>query len=243
MSGNSQTNAKKNELKPWLKKMWCLPTKPSAEFVCAMEDVLDVYKRPYDTKRPTVCMDETSKQLVGQRRAPLPPKPGRRERFDYEYRRNGVANLFMLVEPLTGRCHLKVTERRTKIDWAYLMKELVQIHYPEAETITLVLDNLNTHVKASLYEAFAPEEAKRIAEKLEIHYTPKHGSWLNIAEIHLSILSRQCLDRRIPGLRALTKEVDVWMNNRNQEPIPVDWQFTTDDARIKLKQLYPAMQH
>jgi hypothetical protein len=149
----------------------------------------------------------------------------------------------MLVEPLTGRCRVKVTKRRTKIDWAYLMKELVATHYPEAETITLVLDNLNTHAKASLYEAFAPREAKRIADKLEVHYTPKHGSWLNIAEIHLSILSRQCLDCRSPDPRTLTKEVDAWVNNRNQEPIPVDWRFTTDDARIKLKQLYPAIQH
>lgn len=223
--------------------MWCLPGKPSAEFVCAMEDVLDVYKRPYDPLRPQVCMDETSKQLVGEVRAPLPARPGQPERFDHEYKRNGVANLFTMVEPLTGHTHITITERRTKIDWAHLMKDLVHIHYPQAEMIVLVVDNLNTHTKASLYEAFSPHEAKQIADKLEIHYTPKHASWLNIAEIELSILAQQCLKRRIGQLDILKKEVATWLSKRNQNPAPLDWQFTTDDARIKLKRLYPSLQY
>jgi hypothetical protein len=220
--------------------MWCLPGEPSAEFVCAMEDVLDVYQRPYDPARPQLCVDETSKQLIEETRIPLPPRPGQPEIFDHEYRRNGVANLFMVVEPLTGACQVKVTARRTRTDWAILMKELVDVHYPQAQTIVLVTDNLNTHDKASLYEAFAPEEARRIANKLEIHHTPKHGSWLDMAELQLSVLSRQCLDRRIPDPATLEREVAAWLRKHQNKPI--EWRFTTQDARIKLKKLYPSIQ-
>jgi hypothetical protein len=218
-----------------------LPGKPSAGFVCAMEDVLDVYHRPYDPHRPQVCMDETSKQLVGEVRAPLPPRPGRPERFDTHYVRNGVANLFMVFEPLTGRRHVEVTERHTRSDWAQLMKDLVDIHYPRARQIVLVCDNLNTHEKASLYEAFPPDEAKRIADKLDIHYTPKHASWLNVAECELSVLARQCLDRRIPHAPALKREVTAWTENRNNIAEPLNWRFTIKDARIKMRRLYPAV--
>ena len=206
-----------------------------------MEDVLDVYKRPYDPKRPQICMDETSTQLIGDVRPSLPARRGRPARQDTEYRRNGVANLFSMVEPLTGQVEITVTERRTKVDWAHFMKEVVDVHYPEAEQIVLVLDNLNTHGKASLYEAFPPHQAKRIADKLEIHPTPKHGSWLNIAEVEHSILATQCLDRRIPSLLVLQREVRAWARDRNLHPTPVNWRFTTDDARIKLTRLYPSL--
>ncbi len=207
-----------------------------------MEDVLDVYIRPYDPKRPIVCMDETSKQLIGETRVPLPVRAGRPHRYDYEYTRHGVSNLFMVVEPLAARRQVKVTDRRTRLDWAELMRELVDEHYPDAEVITLVLDNLNTHTPASLYQAFEPEEARRIARRLEFHYTPKHGSWLNMAEIELSVLSRQCLDRRIPDKAILAREVGAWQEERNRKEASVDWRFTTSDARIKLKKLYPSIQ-
>jgi hypothetical protein len=187
-------------------------------------------------------MDETSKQLIGETRLPLPLQAGRPRRYDYEYTRKGVSNLFILFEPLAGRRQVKVTDRRTSRDWAELMRELVDEHYPQAEVITLVLDNLNTHTTASLYEAFAPEEARRIARRLEFHYTPKHGSWLNMAEIELSVLSQQCLDRRIPDKATLEREVAAWEVERNRVGATVDWRFTTDDARIKLKKLYPSMQ-
>ena len=221
--------------------MWCLPDAPSGDFVCAMEDVLDVYTRPYDPKNPTVCIDEASKQLVGEVREPLPVVPGHPARFDSHYVRNGVANLFMMIEPLTGRCQVKVTEHRTKRDWAVVMKDLVDQHYPEADGITLVMDNLSTHKKSALYEVFPPQEAKRIADKIDIHFTPKHGSWLNMAEIGLSVLSRQCLDRRISTIQQLGKEVKAWLTDRNQKPTSINWRFTTKDARIKLKRLYPAL--
>ena len=220
-----------------------------------MEDVLDVYTRPYDPKQPMVCMDETSKQLIGETRLPLRAQRGRLQRYDYEYDRHGVSNLFMLFEPLQARRHVEVTERRTSQDWAQLMRQLVDEHYPEAEIITeiitLVLDNLNTHTCASLYQTFEPEEARRIARRLELHYTPKHGSWLNpvlstvegMAEIELSVLSRQCLDRRIPDQTTLGQEVAAWQDGRNNAGATVDWRFTTDDARIKLKKLYPSIQH
>ena len=221
--------------------MWCLPDAPSGDFVCAMEDVLDVYTRPYDPKNPTVCMDEASKQLVGEVREPLPVVPGHPARFDSHYVRNGVANLFIMIEPLTGRCQVKVTEHRTKRDWAVVMKDLVDQHYPEADGITLVMDNLSTHKKSALYEVFPPQEAKRIADKIDIHFTPKHGSWLNMAEIGLSVLSRQCLDRRISTIQQLGKEVKAWLTDRNQNPTSINWRFTTKDARIKLKRLYPAL--
>ena len=207
-----------------------------------MEDVLDVYKRPYNPKRPMVCLDETSKQLIGETRVPVTASPGQPARYDYEYKRNGVANLFMIFEPLIGKRRVKVTERRTKIDWAYCVREMVDQIYPDAEQIVLVMDNLNTHNKSSLYEAFEPAEAKRIADKLEIHYTPKHGSWLDMAEIELGILSRQCLSRRIENMEQLEKEALAWEKNRNAKKEKVDWQFTTTDARIKLKKLYPSIE-
>jgi transposase len=208
-----------------------------------MEDVLDVYKQPYNGKRPVVCMDELNKQTVKEIRTPLPLKPGEPIKYDTEYERNGTSNIFLSFEPLKGKRQLKVTERRTKIDWAGYIKELVDEGYPEAEKIILIQDNLNTHTGASLYEAFEPAEARRLLEKLEFHYTPKHGSWLNMAEIELSHLSRQCLDRRIPDHETLQKEVLSWLKQRNNEASKVDWQFTTEDARIKLKKLYPTLTH
>lgn len=202
---------------------------------------MDVYKRPYDTRRPNVCLDETSKQLIGETRTPVPACPGQAARYDYEYKRNGVANLFMIFEPLIGKRHVKVTQRRTKIDWAYCVREIVDQVYPDAEQIVLVMDNLNTHNKSSLYEAFEPAEAKRIADKLEIHYTPKHGSWLDMAEIELGILARQCLSRRIDNIEQLKDEVAAWQVIRNAAEAKVNWRFTTEDARIKLRKLYPSI--
>ena len=204
-----------------------------------MEDVLEVYTRPYDERFPQVCLDEKSKQLVGEVREPLTAPPGRAARHDYEYERNGTANLFIVCEPLVGWRHIEVTERRTKLDWARCIKELVDVHYPHAEKIVLVMDNLNTHTPAALYEAFTPAEARRLLERLEIHYTPKHGSWLNMAEIELSVLARQCLERRIPDREALSEEVGAWEEERNAAESFIDWRFTTADARIKLKHLYP----
>lgn len=207
-----------------------------------MEDVLDVYQRPYDASRPQVCLDEASKQLIGETRTPVPAAPGQPAREDYEYVRNGTASLFMIFEPLVGRRHVKVTGRRTKKDFAQVVKELVDDLYPSAEKIVLVMDNLNTHGPASLYAAFEPAEAKRLADKLEIHYTPKHGSWLDMAEIELGILSRQCLDRRIEDFQTLTSEVAAWERQRNESDAKVNWRFTTADARVKLKRLYPSIE-
>lgn len=224
-----------------MKQRWCIPPKANADFVWHMEDVLAVYQRPYDPRFPQVCMDEASKQLLDQITPPLLPTPGQPEREDYEYVRGGTANLFILCEPLRGWRHLTVTQRRTKVDWAHCIKALVDVHYPDAEKIVLVMDNLNTHTPASLYEAFPPAEARRIAERLEIHYTPKHGSWLNIAEIELSVLGRQCLDRRIPDDATLMREVAAWEEGRNGADVVVNWRFTTADARIKLKHLYPSI--
>jgi hypothetical protein len=206
-----------------------------------MEDVLAVYTRPYDPCRPLVCMDEASRQLVRDTRRPVPVQPGQSVRVDYEYAREGVANLFLFCEPLAGQRWVAVTERRTKVDWAHQIQHLIDVRYPDAEMIALVMDNLNTHTPAALYEAFPPAEAKRLADKLEIHHTPKHGSWLNIAEIELSVLSRQCLDRRIPDLATLAAEVTAWQDRRNATGGTVNWRFTTDDARIKLKRLYPSL--
>ncbi len=205
-----------------------------------MEDVLDVYTRPYDPKRPQVCLDETSRQLLAEATPPEPMAPGRVAREDYEYIRGGVCNLFLLTEPLGSWRHVMVSERRTRIDFAHCIKELVDVHYPEAEKIVLVMDNLNTHTPASLYEAFQPTEAKRLSDSLEIHYTPKHGSWLNMAEIELSVLSEQCLGRRLPDQATLTREVEVWEQERNARSSTIHWRFTTEDARIKLKHLYPS---
>lgn len=232
---------KKNELKPWLKECWCIPPKANADFVCAMEDVLEVYHRTFSDNEVLICMDETSKQHIRETRNTLPMRSGEPEIFDFEYERNGVSNLFMLFAPLIGWRHVKVTDRHTKIDWAHLIKELVDVHFPDKKII-LVMDNLNTHKLGSLYEAFEPEEARRIAERLEIHYTPKHGSWLDMAEIEIGVLSRQCLNRRIPDQKTLRTEINTWQEQRNQKAVCVDWRFTTEDARIKLKSLYPTIQ-
>lgn len=207
-----------------------------------MEDVLEVYHRPYDEKKPVVCLDEASKQLVGETVRPIPPDPGQPERFDYEYVRNGTANLFMLSEPLAGWRHVMVTDRRTAKDFAEVLRWLAEDVYPEAEQIVLVMDNLNTHKLASLYEAFEPDQARRIAERFEVHHTPRHGSWLNVAEIELSVLARQCLDRRIESQNELLKELEPWEVERNDRSVGVDWRFTTADARIKLRRLYPAIE-
>jgi hypothetical protein len=206
-----------------------------------MEDVLDVYKRPYDSKRPVVCMDETNKQLTKEIRLPIPASSGKSVRYDTEYERNGTCNVFLSCEPLQGKRTTKVTERRTKTDWAKFIKDMVDNDYPSADKIILVMDNLNTHAGSSLYEAFEPTEAKRILDKLEIHYTPKHGSWLNMAEIELSHLSRQCLHRRIADKETFVREVSAWNKLRDAEELSIDWQFTTTDARIKLKKLYPVV--
>ena len=207
-----------------------------------MEDILDVYTRPYDPNRPQVCLDETSRQLLAEATPLIPPAPGRVAREDYEYVRGGVCNLFMLAEPLAGWRHVTLSDRRTRIDFAHCIKELVDVHYPEAEKVVLVMDNLNTHTPASLYEAFEPAEAKRLSDRLEIHYTPKHGSWLNMAEIELSVLSEQCLDRRLPDQATLAREVEGWEQERNGRGATIDWRFTTEDARIKLKRLYPSFE-
>jgi transposase len=231
---------KKNALKPWLTKRWCIPPEQSGEFVWRMEDILETYTRPYDPTRPLVCLDEASTQLLGDVRSPRPARPGKPARYDYEYERKGTANLFLVTEPLRGWRHVEVTERRTKADWARVIKDLVDVRYPHAERIVLVMDNLNTHTPAALYEAFPPGEARRIVERLEIHYTPKHGSWLNVAEIELSTMSGQCLHRRIPDRQTLESEVAAWETERNGLGSKVDWRFTTADARIKLKRLYPS---
>ncbi len=210
--------------------------------MAAMEDVLEVYHRPYDEKRPLAALDEASKQLVGEVVQPLPPEPGQPERFDYEYVRNGTANLFMVSEPLLGWRAVHVTERRTAKDFAEVLRWLVEDVHPDADKVVLVMDNLNTHKVASLYEAFPPEQARRIAERLEIHHTPKHGSWLNVAEIELSVLARQCLDRRIEEAGELRREVGAWEDDRNERAVEVRWRFTTADARIKLRRLYPVLQ-
>jgi DDE superfamily endonuclease len=225
-----------------LKEYWAIPPEHSAAFVSAMEDVLEIYQRPLDPARPVICMDETSKQLVGETRLALPAAPGQPRREDYEYERHGVANLFLFSEPLTGWREVQVTERRTRTDWAVAMRELSDRHYAAAEQITVVLDNLNTHGPASFYEAFRPEEAQRLAERFEFHYTPKHGSWLNMAEIEFSVLSRQCLARRIGDAETLRNEIQAWKQQRSIASKSVDWQFTTADARIKLKRLYPVIQ-
>ena len=206
-----------------------------------MEDILDVYQRPHDPECPMVCVDETSKQLIAETRVPIAAKLGRPARYDYEYRRNGTANLFMLFAPLEGWRHVKVTDRHTALDYAQVLKELSDTHFPNAKKIVLVQDNLNTHKPASLYEAFPPAEARRLVERFEWHYTPKHGSWLDMAESELGVLSFQCLDRRIPDAQMLKKEVDAWEADRNKKHAEADWRFTTENARVKLKRLYPAL--
>ena len=234
--------SKKNELKPGRKSMWCIPPKQNAEFVYHMENVLEVYQRPYDPRFPLICMDELSKQLTRETQIPIPAAPGRVECFDYEYERNGTANVFVFTEPLAGWRHVAVTDRRTKTDWAVQVRDLLNIHRPDAQRITLVMDNLNTHSLGSLYEAFPPEEARRLIDRLEVVYTPKHGSWLNMAEIELNVLSRQCLARRIADKNKLRRETSAWQAERNNNQATIDWQFTAEDARIKLKRLYPKIQ-
>jgi len=232
--------AQKNDLKPWRVKSWCI-AKPAAHYVAKMEDVLDVYQRPYDAKRPVICLDEKSKELHTTPHGELPMKPSQTKRQDYEYARQGVCNLFLAVEPLQGRRRVRVTERRTACDFAEQLRLLVEEEYPDAELVILVTDNLNTHTPACLYERFEPDHARQIARKLEWHYTPEHGSWLNIAECELSVLARQTPDRRIPDMTTLTAEVAAWEMKRNAAQVVVDWHFTTADARIKLKRLYPVL--
>jgi hypothetical protein len=207
-----------------------------------MEDVLEVYARPYDADRPVVCVDEAGKQLIGDVRSPLPVRADKPARHDSEYLRRGVANLFMAFEPLAGKRHVEVTDRKTSIDFAWLLRMLSDERYPNAKQLVLVCDNLSTHTPAALYEAFAPEDARRLARRFEWHYTPKHGSWLDVAEMELSILSRQCLDRRIPDMPTLKREVSSWELTRNAAEVKVNWQFKTSDARIKLRSLYPTIQ-
>jgi len=216
-----------------------IPPEANSAFVAAMEDVLAVYQRERDPDRPLVCLDESSKQLIGETRVPIKMKKGRKARFDYEYERNGTANLFMMFAPLEGWRHVKVTDRHTAIDYAGALKDLADIHFPNAKTITLVQDNLNIHTKASLYEAFPAAEARRLAERFEFHYTPKHGSWLDLAESELGVLAAQCLDRRIADKPKLIEEIAAWQAYRNKHHTKAQWHFTTNDARIKLSRLYP----
>jgi hypothetical protein len=230
---------RENELKPWLKEEWCIPPKHNAEFVYRMEDVLEVYQRPEDARFPLICFDETPVQLIRETRQSIPVKMGRPERYDYEYHREGTANLFMFFAPLLNWRHIKVTDQRTKADWAVCIDELVHQHFPNAERCVLVEDNLNTHTPAALYEIFEPAQARRILDRLELHFTPKHGSWLNMAEIEFSVLSRQCLNGYIPDREFLASETLAWETERNTNRATVDWRFTTADARIKLKRLYP----
>lgn len=218
---------------------WCIP-EVSAEFVAPMEDLLDLYAEPYDPARPVICFDESPKQLIGEVREPMPPQPGAPARQDTEYKRNGVRNLMMICEPKRGWRDVLIMQRRTKIDFAHAMRHIVEC-YPDAEVIRVVLDNLNTHKTASLYEAFAPEEARAIARKLEFHYTPKHGSWLNIAELELAVLSNMCLSQRIADEETLRREVEANVRERNAKAIPIKWKFSTQDARRKLARLYPCV--
>jgi len=219
-----------------------IPPEANAQFVCQMEDILELYHRPLDPERPLVCFDESSKQLVSETRTPIPGKPGKPERYDCEYKREGVSNLFLFFAPLLAWRHVSVTDRRTQNDFALQMKYLVDEAFPEAKQVIVVMDNLNTHVAHALYKAFAPAEARRILERLEFHYTPKHGSWLNMAEIEFSVLAKQCLDQRIPSKQILSNEIEAWETQRNQKHSTVDWQFSASDARIKLKRLYPSIQ-
>jgi len=233
--------SKKKEIKPWLKEEYCIPLKANAAFVCNMEDVLEVYTRPNDPERPLVCMDETNKQLLADLLEPLQVQPGQPQRVDYEYERQGVVDLFMFFEPLGGKRYVKVTDQRTRKDWAIAMQELSDVVYPQVEKIVIVMDNLNTHSPASFYETFDPDEARRLINRFEFHYTHKHGSWLNMAEIELGVLIRQCHTRRIPDKVTLVREVKAWQDECNIKVVKVDWRFPKADARIKLKYLYPVI--
>ena len=236
---HDRSDSKKNVLKPHRNRQWVIPPDANAGFVAAMEDVLETYQKPRDPDRPLVCLDETSKQLIVETRAPIPAKPGQPARHDYEYERNGVANLFMMFAPLEGWRHVKVTDHHAAVDYAQVLKELSDLHFPDADKIVLVQDNLSTHTTASLYAAFPAPEARRLANRFEWHYTPKHGSWLDMAESELAVLTSQCLSRRIPDKPTLEKEVAAWERHRNKHHAKADWQFTTENARVKLKRLYP----
>ena len=229
----------KNDLRPHLNDYWCIPPEEDAEFVANMEDILDVYQKPYDPKYPLWCMDEKPYQILGEAREPLPMRPGDLAKVDSEYVRNGTVSIFCFIQPHTGKLLHSVEPTRTAVDWAEKIKYLVDEVEPDAEKIILVMDNLNTHNISSLYKAFRPEEARRIAKKLEVHYTPRHGSWLDIAEIGINIMTRECLDRRIPSIEALKEELKAWNDEYDKDPSPVNWQFQTTDSRIKLKRLYP----
>lgn len=229
-------------MKPHLRKCRVIPPEQNAGFVANMEDILDVYCLPYDPKIPTVCMDEQPVQLIGETRNVIPAEPGKSEREDYEYERNGTAEIFMFTEPLSGKRYVSVRERRTAKDWAQEVRDISENHYPDADYIRLVCDNPNTHKTASFYEIFPPEEARKLINRLGIHHTPKHGSRLNIAEIELSVLTRQCLDRRIADIEILRRETESWEQERNGLQKGVNWQFKTEDARIKLRRLYPQIQ-
>lgn len=231
-----------NELKPWIKKQWCIPKPTDAEFVFHMEDVLEVYTRPYNPMRPQICMDEANTQLLADTREPLAMEPGKAACEDYEYERQGVCNIFLACEPLTGQRFTMVAPHRTKQEWAEFIRRLSDEGYPTAEQIVLVMDNLNTHTLAALYEVFPPAEARRLCRRFEVHYTPKHGSWLNMAEIELSILDRQCLSQRLSSFEIAQQQIDAWTTRRNHASTAIDWRFTAEDASIKLKHLYPSIQ-
>lgn len=230
---------KRNEIRPHLSAYWCIPPEEDAEFVANMEEILDIYQLPYDPLHPLWCMDEKPYQILDESREPIPMKPGSIEKIDSEYIRNGTVSIFCFIQPHTGQIVHFVEETRTAVDWAEKIRYLVDVIAPEAERITLVMDNLNTHKISSLYKAFPPEEARQIARKLDVHYTPKHGSWLDIAEIGINIMTRECLNRRIPSIDILRSELAVWNENYNRDPSPINWQFTTSDSRIKLRRLYP----
>jgi hypothetical protein len=237
-----RTVLKKNKLKPWLNKQWCIGPTGDENYVYRMEDILDVYVQPYDEKRPRICFDEGSMQLLSELREPLPMKPGKVKKVDYEYEREGFCSIFLVCEPLKGKTVVQVRERRTKGDFAHFIRHIVDKVYPDAEKIVLVMDNLNTHTPGSFYQAFPPEEAMRLAKKLEIHYTPLHGSWLNMAEIELSVLGRQALNDRLKDLASVQERVAAWQAQRDAHPVKINWRFTAEDARIKLKRLYPSIE-
>jgi len=229
-------------LKPWKSKGWIIPPKQNSGFVANMERVLDVYKRPYSKNNPVVCMDESPKQLIGETRVPIGMKSGCVQKYDYEYQRNGMCNIFIASEPLTGKRIVEITEKKTKKDWAKFIKK-ISSYYSEAEKITLIMDNYSTHNASSFYETFQPEEAKSLWDRFEFVFTPKHGSWLNVAEIELNVIQRQCLNRRISDIKEVQSESIHWQNYRNSKKSKVNWRFTTKDARIKLRRLYPSIEH
>jgi transposase len=233
---------RKNNLKPWQRQKWCIPTVMGARFVWRMEDLLDLYAEPYQPALPVICFDELPYQMVSETQLPVPMQEGKPLRYDYEYRREGTCNLFLLLQPLAGWRHVKVTDQRTKQDFAGCMKDLVDVHFPHAEKIRVVLDNLNTHSPAAFYEAFPPEQARQLARKLEFHYTPEHSSWLNMAEVEISVLTEQCLDRRLGSQLLVKSEVGAWEGERNTNRATIDWRFTIPNARDKLKKLYPVQE-